>query len=72
MKLYWNTSQFADRMLNFSLLHYGVLLTKHVYNEIPYFDENYDEAIKLQYFNSLNFNLSLSEKEIQILANRKF
>ena len=49
MKLYWNTFQFADRMLNFSLLYYGVLLIKYVYeyNEIPYFDENYDEAIKL-------------------------
>ena len=29
-----NTSQFADRMLNFSLLYYGVLLIKYVYNEI--------------------------------------
>ena len=47
MKLYWTTFQFADRMLNFSLLYYGVLLIKYVYNEIPYFDENYDEAIKL-------------------------
>ena len=37
-----------------------------LYNEIPYFDENYDEAIKLQYFNNLNFNLSLSEKQIRI------
>ena len=63
MKLYWNTtSQFADRMLNFSLLYYGVLLIKYVYHEIPYFDENYDEAINLQYFN----NLSLSEKQIRI------
>ena len=31
----------------FSLFYYGVLLTKHVYNKIPYFDENYDKAIKL-------------------------
>ena len=66
MKLYWITSQFADRMFNFSLLYYGVLLIKYVYNEITYFDENYDEAIKLQYFNNLNFNLSLSEKQIRI------
>ena len=65
MKLYWNMSQFADRMLNFNLLYYGVLLIKYVYNEIPYFDENYDEAIKLQYFNSLNFNLSMSEQKIR-------
>ena len=67
MKLYWNTSQFADRMLNFSLLLWGFankICT--VYNEIPCFGENYDEAIKSQYFNNLNFNLSLSEKQIRI------
>ena len=47
MKLYWNKSQFADGRLNFNLLYYGVLLIKYVYNKIPYFDENYDKAIKL-------------------------
>ena len=66
MKLYWNTSQCTDRMLDFSLLYYRVLLIKYVYNKIPYFNENYDEAIKLQYFNNLNFNLALSGKQIQI------